>query len=140
MLPASRKDILPAHQKSSVICEYNRKYCPEAYQKNSVIYEYKCHCDSRYVGTTYQRLQDRIKQHVPKWLRQHTGSQRIQPDQACKKKTIHSRMRFSRWTASIRERPMRCQLQCRPIFHSGHCAKSFSSYFAPSQLHQSTAT
>ena len=57
MLPASRKDVLPAIQKSSVI------------------YEYKCHCDSRYVGRTAQRLQDRIKQHVPKWLRQHTASQ-----------------------------------------------------------------
>ena len=68
MLPASRKDVLPAHQKSSVI------------------YEYKCHCDSRYVGRTYQPLQDRIKRHVPKWLRQHTGSKRIQPDRACKKK------------------------------------------------------
>ena len=68
MLPASRKDVLPAHQKSSVI------------------YECKYHCDSRYVGKTYQRLQDRIKQHVPKWLRQHTGSQQIQPDRACKKK------------------------------------------------------
>ena len=66
MLPANRKDVLPAHQKSSVI------------------YEHKCHCDSRYVGRTYQRLQDRIKQHVPKWLRQHTSSQRIQPDRACK--------------------------------------------------------
>ena len=38
--------------------------------KNSVIYEYSCHCDSRYVGRTSQRLQDRIKQHVPKWLQQ----------------------------------------------------------------------
>ena len=34
MLPASRKDVLPAIQNSSVI------------------YEYKCHCDSRYVGRT----------------------------------------------------------------------------------------
>ena len=34
-------------------------------QKSVVIYEYKCHCDSRYVGRTSQRLQDRIKQHVP---------------------------------------------------------------------------
>ena len=66
MLPASRKDVLPAIQKSSVI------------------YEYKCHCDSRYVGRTAQRLQDRIKQHVPKWLRQHTASQRVQPNRACK--------------------------------------------------------
>ena len=62
MLPASRKDVLPAIQKSSVI------------------YEYKRHCDSRYVGRTAQRLQDRIKQHVPKWLRQHTASQRVQPN------------------------------------------------------------
>ena len=68
MLPASRKDVLPAIQKSSVI------------------YEYKRHCDSRYVGRTAQRLQDRIKQHVPKWLRQHTASQRVQPNRACERK------------------------------------------------------
>ena len=68
MLPASRKDVLLAIQKSSVI------------------YEYKCHCDSRYVDRTAQRLQDRIKQHVPKWLRQHTASQWVQPNRACKRK------------------------------------------------------
>lgn len=69
MMPATRKDVLPANQKSSVV------------------YEYKCHCDSRYVGRTSQRLQDRIKQHVPKWLKQqHTGSQRLQPNRACKKR------------------------------------------------------
>ena len=65
---ASWKDVLPVNQKSSLI------------------YEHKCHCDSRYVVRTYQRLQHRTKQHVPKWLRQHTESQRIQPDRACKKK------------------------------------------------------
>ena len=68
MLPASGKDVLPAIQKSSII------------------YEYKCHCDSRYVGRTAQRLQDRIKQHVPKWLRQHITSQRVQPNRASKRK------------------------------------------------------
>ena len=68
MLPASRKDVQPAIQTSSVI------------------YEYKCHCDSRYVGITAQRLQDRIKQHVPKWLRQHTASQRVQSNRARKRK------------------------------------------------------
>ena len=47
MLPVARKDVLPSTQKSFVI------------------YEYKCHCDSRYVGRTSQRLQDRFKQHVP---------------------------------------------------------------------------
>ena len=57
-----------------------------AIQKSFAIYEYKCHCDSRYVGRTAQRLQDRIKQHVSKWLRQHTASQRVQPNRACKRK------------------------------------------------------
>ena len=68
MLPASGKDVLPAIQKSSVI------------------YECKCHCDSRYVGITAQRFQDHIKQHVPKWLRQHTASQRVQLNRAWKRK------------------------------------------------------
>ena len=36
MLPTSRKDVLPAHQKSSVI------------------YKYKCHCDSQYAGRISQ--------------------------------------------------------------------------------------
>ena len=31
--------------------------------------EYVCHCDCRYVGRTSQRLQDRIKQHIPKAIR-----------------------------------------------------------------------
>ena len=36
------------------------------------------------VGRASQRLRDRIKRHVLKWLRQHTGSLRVQPDRACK--------------------------------------------------------
>ena len=47
MLPVACKDVLSTTQKSSVI------------------YECKCHCDSRYMGRTSQRLQDRTKQHVP---------------------------------------------------------------------------
>ena len=54
MLPAAKKDVLPANQRSMVI------------------YEYVCHCDSRYVGRTTQRLQERIKHHVPKAIRQKT--------------------------------------------------------------------
>ena len=30
---------------------------------------YVCRCDCRYVGRTSQRLQDRIKQHIPKAIR-----------------------------------------------------------------------
>ena len=68
MLPVARKDVLPAIQKSFVT------------------YEYKCHCDSRYVGRTSQQLQDRIKQHVPQWLRQQlTRPRQSQPHRSCKR-------------------------------------------------------
>ena len=73
MLPVSRKDVLPTTLKSSVI------------------YEYSCHCDSRYVGRTSQRLQDRIKQHVPKWIRQQgMKPQRNQPGRTCKRQSTVS--------------------------------------------------
>ena len=68
MLPVARKDVLPTTHKSSVI------------------YEYKCYCDNRYVGPTSQRLQDRIKQHVPQWLRQQlTRPRRSQPHRSRKR-------------------------------------------------------
>ena len=51
LLSATNKDALPALQKSNVI------------------YQFSCHCDIRYVGRTSQKLQDRIKQHVPKPIR-----------------------------------------------------------------------
>ena len=47
--------------------------------------EYVCHCDSRYVDCTTQRLQEPIKQYVPKAIRQRTtptqqqGTHRSQP-------------------------------------------------------------
>ena len=80
MLPAAKKDVLPANQRSMVI------------------YEYVCHCDSRYVGRTTQRLQELIKQHVPKAIRQKTtltqeqGTHRsqptrTQPNRKCKAKS-----------------------------------------------------
>ena len=69
MLPVARKDVLPTALKSSVI------------------YEYSCHCDSRYVGRKSQRLQDKIKQHVPKWLQQQAKRPtRSQPSRTCKPK------------------------------------------------------
>ena len=48
LLPAIKKDVLPFHHHSNVI------------------YQFVCHCDSRYVGRTSQRLEKRIKQHVPR--------------------------------------------------------------------------
>ena len=77
MLPAAKKDVLPTNQRSTVI------------------YEYVCHVDSQYipVGRTTQKLQERIKQHVPKAIRHKTtltqeqGTHRSQPNRNCKAKS-----------------------------------------------------
>ena len=70
LLSATNKDVLPAVQKSNVI------------------YQFSCHCDSRYVGRTSQRLQDRIKQHVPKSFHSCSFSQkRLLPARRCKSST-----------------------------------------------------
>ena len=70
LLPATNKDVLPALQKSNVI------------------YLFSCHCGSWYVGGTFQRLQDRIKQHVPISIRSSSSSQkRLLPAHWCKSST-----------------------------------------------------
>ena len=67
LLSATNKDVLPALQKSNVI------------------YQFSCHCDSRYAGRTSQRLQVRIKQHVPQSIRSCFVSQkRLLPARRCK--------------------------------------------------------
>ena len=50
LLPAAKKDVLPALHQSNIV------------------YQFLCRCDSRYVGRTSQKLQQRIKQHVPKTI------------------------------------------------------------------------
>ena len=70
LLSATNKDVLPVLQKSNVI------------------YQFSCHCDSRYVTRTSQRLQDRIKQHVPKSIRSCSSFQkRLLPARQCKSST-----------------------------------------------------
>ena len=57
MLPTVCKDVVPIKQ------------------QNMVVYQYVCRCDCQYIGRTSQRLQDRMKQHIPKAIRNLT-----QPD------------------------------------------------------------
>ena len=49
LLPPTKKDVLPSH------------HC------SNLVYLFVCHYDSRYVGRTSQRLQERIKQHISKF-------------------------------------------------------------------------
>ena len=59
--------------KPRVVYSTNKNVLP-ALQKSNVIYQFLCHCDSRYVGCTTQRQQNRIKQHVPKSIRSRSSS------------------------------------------------------------------
>ena len=63
----------------------NKHVLPGALQESNMIYQFSCHCDNRYVGRIFQRLQDRIKQHVPKSIRSCSSSQkRVLPARRCK--------------------------------------------------------
>ena len=57
LLPAAKKDVLPA------------------FHQSNIVYQFLCHCDSRYVGGSSERLQQKIKQHVPKIILQEHISQ-----------------------------------------------------------------
>ena len=60
--------------KPRVVCSTNQllfatnKDVLLALQKSNVIHRFSCHCNSRYVGCTFQRLQSKSKQHVPKFI------------------------------------------------------------------------
>ena len=70
LLSASNKDVL------------------NALQKSNVIFQFSCHCDNQYVGRTSQRLQNRIKLHVPKSIRSCSSTQkRFLPARRCKSST-----------------------------------------------------
>ena len=67
ILPATKKDVLPSHHHSTVI------------------YQFVCHCYSWYVGRTSQRLEERIKQHVPRPITNSPASHNSQsPSHSCK--------------------------------------------------------
>ena len=71
LLPAAKKDVLPT------------------FHQSNIVYQFLCHCDSRYVGGTFQRLQQRINQHMPKTILQKHISQ-DQSTLACSCKPIRS--------------------------------------------------
>ena len=67
LLPVAKKNVLPAF-----------------YQSN-IVYQFLCHCDSRYVGRASQKLQQKIKQHVPKAiLQEHISQNRSTLARSCK--------------------------------------------------------
>ena len=66
-----------------------KKYVLPAHYGNNFIYQFVCYWDSRYVGRTSQNLQERIKQHVPRPIRNHHSSKNGSNfSRACKRPQI----------------------------------------------------
>ena len=82
------RSVLQTPQKSFHVgycLEVNRCTVLPASHKSNIVYQYLCHCDSRYVGRTSQRLQQRITQHVPKSVQGvHTFQDRTSLARSCK--------------------------------------------------------
>ena len=67
LLPAAKKDILPT------------------FHQSNIVYQFLFHCDSRYVSRTSQRLQQIIKQHLPKTiLQEHISLNQSTLARSCK--------------------------------------------------------
>jgi len=72
----STKKILPAIYKDHV----------PTTQQCMVVYQYVCHCNCRYMGRNSLRLQGRINQHIPKFIRIKQIPTKILPKRNCKEK------------------------------------------------------
>ena len=66
MLTSFQKNVLPAHKPSNIV------------------YKYLCPCGSVYVGRTSQRLKEKIRQHVQKFIRNQVKPQKDLPRRQCK--------------------------------------------------------
>ena len=66
MLPSAKKDSVPTTQKSCLVCEFS------------------CRSEARYVGSTTQRLADKIKQHTTTSIRKGSNTSKEQPPRICK--------------------------------------------------------
>ena len=56
---------------SSPILRHTQKDHIPDMNKSKVVYRFKCYCENSYVGQTSRRLIERVKEHVPKCVKEH---------------------------------------------------------------------
>ena len=81
------------HQKTSACSQKGctTRFSLKQHFSSKQHYQFLCNCDSRYVGRTSQRLQQRIKQQVPKTiLQEHISQDRYTLARSCICKPIRS--------------------------------------------------
>ena len=81
----STRKIFPSIQKDAV----------PSIQQSMIVYEYVCRCDCRYVGRTSLRLEERINQNVPNFIRRKQQPTKILPERKCKIRSIATHQQCS---------------------------------------------
>ena len=124
LLPATKKDLLPSHNHSNVICQF------------------VCHCDSRYVGLRSQSLEEQIKQHVPRSIANPPASYNRQSlSRSCKASIRPQQFHESSNGQHLLDNPQ-CALhynnknfsilaRCRSSFHLSALEATFIKSFNP---------
>ena len=74
----STRKILPSIHKDAV----------PSIQQSMVVYEYVCRCDCRLVGRPSLRLEERINQHVPNFIRRKQEPTKILPERKCNVRSL----------------------------------------------------
>ena len=105
----------------SGVIQNDTKHVLPALQKSNKIYQFSCHCDSRYVGSTSERLQDRLKQQVHKSICSCSSSRKcLLPDRQGKS-SIQTYIQ-----SLVSDSAIGLQLQQNPICAQHYDDSSFS--------------
>ena len=93
-----------------------------------VVYEYVCRCDSRCVDRTSLRLEERINQHVPNFIRRKQQLTKILSERKCKIRSIATHqqcvsviglhlMQTPKYTTKYSNDQFSILAEARPMYH-----------------------
>ena len=106
-----------------------QKGCVTCKSKKDVIEEYVwlCHCDILYVGRTTQRLQERIKQYVPKPLRHTTTPTQVQGNPPIPTNQNTAKQKKCKAKSKTQFEPESNSAIGQHLLESNQCARNYSA-------------
>ena len=125
-----------------------KKDVAPTFHQSNIVYQFLCHCDSQYVGRTSQRLQHRIKQHVPKTiLQEHISQDRSTLARSCKPiKSFKAETSFSAIGQHLLQNPTCARkyndnkfsilARCRTFFHLSTLEATYIKTCKPTKFMQ----
>ena len=107
-------------------------------QQSMVVYQNVCRCDCRYVGRTSQRLQDRIKQHISKAIRNQTQLDRdlFQSNPTSTSAIGQHLLNNEKCTSCYDDNQFSILAKVRTLFHLSTLAATLIKLLKPELCHQ----